>query len=135
MNILFSDFFEIDELKAHCRIDFDDDNPQLEAFAEAAIELCQTHTGGTIIKKGVSLEEYLTEKGISFSKNSKGEISYDNRYWLLEFNKRIRAAALLVVGDLYENRSAETDYQTYENRAFNLLLNGMRNINIIQVGG
>ena len=38
----------------------------------------------------------------------------------------IKAAALLLVGDLYENREAQTDRQLFRNQAFDRLLNPYR---------
>ena len=38
----------------------------------------------------------------------------------------VKSAALLLVGDLYENREAQTDRQLFRNQAFDRLLNPYR---------
>lgn len=127
------DFFTIEELRNHLRVYHEDDDEEIKMLAEAAIEVAAGYVGGDIIKKGMSLKDYLEENVIPYTTDSTGVVYFSNQYWLLPFNKRIRSAVLLCTADLYENREANTDYSTYENRAFSLLLNGMRNINIRQV--
>ena len=127
------DFFTIEELRSHLRVYHEDEDEEIKMLAEAAIEVAASYTGGDIMKKGMTLKEYLEENNIPYQTDSTGVIYFSNKYWILPFNKRIRSAVLLCTADLYENREANTDYSTYENRAFSLLLNGMRNINIRQV--
>lgn len=43
------------------------------------------------------------------------------------FTPTIKAAVLLVISDLYENRTAQIDKQLYQNKTVELLLNFNRN--------
>lgn len=127
-------FFTMEELRAHLRVYHDEDDLEIQAFCDAGLETAAGFIGGTIIDRSTTLLEFLQTNNIQYSVLWDNTIAYDDNYWIVPFNKRIRAAVLLFVGDLYQNREANTDYNTYENRAFSLLLNGMRNINIRQVG-
>lgn len=130
----WEDFFTMEELRAHLKVYHKEDDLEIQAFCEAGLEFSAGFIGGDIIPKSTTLLDYLNSNGIKYSVLWDNTIKYDENFWIVPFNKRIRAAVLLFVGDLYQNREANTDYNTYENRAFALLLNGMRNINIRQVG-
>lgn len=130
----WEDFFTMEELRSHLKVYHEEDDLEIQAFCEAGLEFAAGFICGEIIPKSTTLLDYLNSKGIKYSVLWDNTIKYDDNFWIVPFNKRIRAAVLLFVGDLYQNREANTDYNTYENRAFSLLLNGMRNINIRQVG-
>lgn len=40
-----NDLITLDEVKLHCRIDFDIEDPLLQLYIEAALEACQKHIG------------------------------------------------------------------------------------------
>lgn len=120
----FADFFTIEEVRSHCRVEFEYDDEELKAFTEAAIEVVAGMVNGYLTKKGQTEAGFMVENGLTVNDN----------YWIVPFSKRVRAAVLLLVADMYNNREAQTDYNTYENRALSLLVGPLRNINVAFVG-
>lgn len=110
----FDDYFTIEEIRQHCRVYHEEDDQELIMFTEAALEQVSSEIGRPILKKGV--EEDSTTAA--------------DPLWPVAFNKRIRSAVLLFTSDLYENRGTGLDYQTYENRAYRLLLDPLRNLQV-----
>lgn len=76
---------ELDEIKQHLNITHDFDDALLEVYKQAAIEVCQKHTG----KKFSDVE---SEKTIILT-------------------PAIKAGCLLYIGHLYANREITTDSQ------------------------
>lgn len=122
----FADFFTIEEVRAHCRVEFDYDDDELKAFTEAAIEVVAGMVNGYLTKKGQTVDGFMVENSLNLNDNG--------YYWIVPFSKRVRAAVLLLVSDMYNNREAQTDYNTYENRALSLLVGPLRNVNVAFVG-
>ncbi len=120
----FADFFTIEEVRAHCRVEFDYDDAELKAFTEAAIEVVAGMVNGYLTKKDQTVAGFMVENSLTVNDN----------YWIIPFSKRVRAAVLLLVADMYNNREAQTDYNTYENRALSLLVGPLKNVNVAFVG-
>ena len=120
----FDDFFTIEEVRAHCRVEFDYDDAELKAFTEAAIEVVAGMVNGYLTKKDQTVAGFMVENSLTVNDN----------YWIIPFSKRVRAAVLLLVADMYNNREAQTDYNTYENRALSLLVGPLKNVNVAFVG-
>ncbi len=120
----FDDFFTIEEVRSHCRVEFDYDDAELKAFTEAAIEVVAGMVNGYLTKKDQTVAGFMVENSLTVNDN----------YWIIPFSKRVRAAVLLLVADMYNNREAQTDYNTYENRALSLLVGPLKNVNVAFVG-
>ncbi len=120
----FADFFTIEEVRSHCRVEFEYDDEELKAFTEAAIEVVAGMVNGYLTKKGQTEAGFMVENGLTVN----------DSYWIVPVSKRGRAAVLLLVADMYNNREAQTDYNTYENRALSLLVGPLKNINVAFVG-
>lgn len=87
----------LQDAKLHLRVDHDDEDDLIDWMLEAAIE---------------GAEQYLN---VEISTLADPELPAP-----------IRAAVLLVVGDLYQNRERLTDRQLFANNTFELLLNPYR---------
>lgn len=109
----FDDFFEIEEIKKQCRVWHDEDNSELELFTVAAIEDCSAYLNREILKSG-----------------SANDSTTCSDSWPIVFNMRIRAAVLLMVSDLYENREANLSYSINENHTLKRLLDPMRDLQV-----
>ncbi len=108
----YEDFATIDEIKQHCRVYHDEDNAELGAFFEAAIEVVESWINKKIVKTSdIADEDDLISPSI-------------------KYNRRIRAAALLITSDLYNNKESQLSYSVTENKTVELLLDGMRNIQV-----
>lgn len=110
MEYTYSDFFKIEELRKQCRVWHDEDDDELIMFCEAAIELASAEINRDIYPTSTTLPEY-------------DECA---RTWPIHFNKKLRAAILLITSDLYENRESQLAYSVTENRTLKLLLDPMR---------
>lgn len=110
----FDDFFKIEEIRKQCRVWHEEDDDELKFFAVAAIEHCADTLNRTILKPG--------------STTSADSICCDD--WPIVFNSRIKAAALLMISNLYENRESQTSYNTYSNPTFDLLLSPMKDLQV-----
>ena len=128
-----SEYFNIEELRKHLKVYHEEDDDEIMSFCGAGLELAASYINGVILKKGQTEKQWLDENSVKYKLDIDGNPIYSNKYWLVKWNYRIKSAVLLCTSDLYENREANTDYETYENRAFGKLLDGMRNIDIRQV--
>lgn len=79
---------ELDEIKAHLRIEHDLDDDLLTAYADAALEVASNHIG----------------------KAWGAETTADT----VQFTKGIKVGCLMFIGHLYANREAVSDVQLYE---------------------
>lgn len=107
----YSDFLTIDEIREHCRVYHNEDDKQLEIYANAAITLLESNLNRKLLKKGEAEP-------------------VPNPEYLCAFNDSIKAAALLLISDLYDNRSSNLDVNTFENRTFVLLTSPFRNLSV-----
>lgn len=114
MKYEFESYFTIEEVRKQCRVWHNQDDTELEAFALAALEMVSAEINRPIYPEGSVVPCY----------DGKTQI------WPIEFNARIRAACLILISDLYENREAQLSYSTSENRTLKLLLDPMRFIDI-----
>lgn len=101
-------FYTLAELKAQCRVDWDDDDTMIQFYGDAAFEAVQTYLDRKIIPP-LALAIDFTE---------------------VVYNKKIKMAIFLITDDLYNNRGSQNDYQIYENAALKLLLDPMRRMYI-----
>lgn len=114
MQYEFDKYFNIEEVRKQCKVWHELDDTELEAFALAALEMVSAEINRPIYPADSVVPCYDDKKQI----------------WPIGFNARIRAACLLIISDLYENREANLSYSTTENRTLKMLLDPMRFISI-----
>ena len=86
----------LEEVKRHCRIDHNDEDPLLLALIDTAIAACA---------------DYLNMEAADL---------------VVAVPAPIKSAALLLVGALYENRESQGERPFHKNPAFEALLNPYR---------
>lgn len=109
----FDDFFKIEEIRKQCKIWHEEDDEELKLMALAALENCEDLLGRVILKAG-----------------SPDDSTTCADSWPVVFNNRIRAACLLMISDLYENREVNTSYNTYTNPTFERLLAPLKDLQV-----
>ncbi|MFJ9451504.1 head-tail connector protein [Herbaspirillum sp. NPDC101397] len=88
-----TDDFGLVQARAHLRLDSDDTDPMIELFMSAAIDRVEQYIGAPLMRN-MAAPEQPEDPGIPFS---------------------LKAAVLLFLGDLWENREASTDALLYAN--------------------
>lgn len=76
----------LDELKLHCRIDDDYEDPLLQAYIAAALEVCQKHIGKR----------------------------FDTQAPEIPFNAALKVGCMMYISQLYEYRAPISDVEAKE---------------------
>ena len=102
LNYEFDKYFKIEECKKQLRIYHDEDNDEIILKAETALVGVSNYINRNI---------YPTD----------AEIPPGDEY-SISFNRAIRGATLLLLSDLYENRTINLEQSAQRNSVFDLLL-------------
>ncbi|AWD90233.1 head-tail connector protein [Dickeya phage Sucellus] len=109
----FDDYFNsLDRIKEQLRVDVDftDDDLEIKLKSEISLDLISKY-----ISRDIYPKKYLIPDGDEVS-------TY--------LTKNIMGAFLLMVTDLYINRTVFDDVNKYENRTFKMMLDGIRYIGV-----
>ena len=98
----FADYLDIDECKKQLRIYHDEDNDDITLKAEIAL---------------VAISQYVNRNVYPKDDNIPAGDEYS-----ISFNRAIKGATLLLLTDLYENRTISLEQSAAKNPVFDLLL-------------